>query len=452
MPLGDTETPPTMTTLDITHDPARRSWVDSANDPTTDFPVQNLPYGRFRRAGSDEPWRIGVAIGDRVLDLAAARTAGGWDTEVAALLGPLAAGDLNTFMALGAPARRRLRAALSEALEVSSARRDALVGALLAQADLELTVPCAIGDYTDFYTGIHHATAVGKLFRPDHPLLPNYRWVPIGYHGRASSIVASGHPVRRPNGQTKAPDAETPAFGPSRRLDYELELGFLIGTGNPLGEPIPMAEAEDHLFGVTLFNDWSARDIQPWEYQPLGPFLAKSFASTISPWVVTMEALAPFRAPFVRPEGDPAPLPYLDSPANRAAGALDIRLEAWLQTAAMRAAGSPGVRLSSGNACDAAYWTAAQLVAHHASGGCNLQPGDLLGSGTLSGREPSQAGSLLELSDGGKRPITLPDGETRTFLADGDMLTLRAHCERAGARRIGFGSCAGTIVPAPPLP
>ncbi|RPH46771.1 MAG: fumarylacetoacetase [Burkholderiales bacterium] len=448
-----------MTTLDSTHDPARRSWVDSANDPATDFPIQNLPFGRFRRAGSGDPWRIGVAIGDRVLDLAQARSAGGWDVDIAALLEPLAAGDLNRFMALGAPARRRLRAALSDALtdssdasDASGGRRDALASALLAQADAELTVPCTIGDYTDFYTGIHHATAVGKLFRPDNPLLPNYRWVPIGYHGRASSIVASGHPVRRPNGQTKAPDAETPSFGPSRRLDYELELGFLIGPGNALGEPIPMARAEEHLFGVTLFNDWSARDIQPWEYQPLGPFLAKNFASTISPWVVTMEALAPFRAAFVRPDGDPQPLPYLDSAQNRATGALDIRVEAWLQTAAMRAAGSPGVRLSAGNSRDAAYWTAAQLVAHHAAGGCNLQPGDLLGSGTLSGREPSEAGSLLELSDGGKRPIALPGGETRTFLADGDTLTLRAHCERPGARRIGFGACAGTILPAPPLP
>jgi fumarylacetoacetase len=436
--------------LDFTHDPARRSWVASANDPGTDFPIQNLPFGRFRRSGSTEPWRIGVAIGDRILDLAAARAAGGWEAEVAALLEPLAAGDLNTFMAHGPAVRRRMRAALSQALDAERGR-PALARALVAQSDAELTVPCAIGDYTDFYTGIHHATAVGRLFRPDNPLLPNYRWVPIGYHGRASSIVASGHAVRRPNGQTKAPDAERPTFGPSRRLDYELELGFVIGTGNALGEPIPMTEAEDHLFGICLLNDWSARDIQPWEYQPLGPFLAKNFASTVSPWLVTMEALAPFRAPFSRPEGDPQPLPHLDSPANRAAGALDITVEAWLHTGAMRAAGRPPVRLSRGNAKDAAYWTAAQLVTHHASGGCNLQPGDLLGSGTLSGAEPSQAGSLLELSEGGKKPLVLPDGETRTFLADGDTLILRATCERPGARRIGFGDCAGTIAPAPPV-
>jgi fumarylacetoacetase len=439
-----------MTTLDATHDPARRSWVESAEDPATDFPIQNLPFGRFRRAGSGEPWRIGVAIGDRILDLAAARRAGGWSADVDALLEPLAAGDLNRFMAMGVDARRRVRAVLSDALEATRARRE-LASCLVAQSDAEMTVPCAIGDYTDFYTGIHHATAVGKLFRPDNPLLPNYRWVPIGYHGRASSIVASGHPVRRPNGQTKAPDADVPSFGPSRRLDYELELGFVVGSGNALGEPVPMARAESHLFGVTLLNDWSARDVQPWEYQPLGPFLAKNFASTVSPWVVTMEALAPFRAPFSRPEGEPQPLPYLDSPANRAEGALDIRVEAWLLTKSMRDAGRPAVRLSSGNAKDAAYWTAAQLVAHHASGGCNLQPGDLLGSGTLSGPDPSQAGSLLELTEGGKKPLSLPDGETRTFLADGDTLILRAHCEREGARRIGFGECAGTILPAPSL-
>ncbi|MEI7446163.1 MAG: fumarylacetoacetase [Burkholderiales bacterium] len=440
-------TPPTA--LDATHDPARRSWVESANDTATDFPIQNLPFGRFRRAGSAEAWRIGVAIGDRILDLAAARAAGGWDADVLAMLAPLAAGDLNAFMALGPAARRRLRAALADALDADRGR-PALADALVAQADAELTLPCAIGDYSDFYTGIHHATAVGKLFRPDNPLLPNYRWVPIGYHGRASSIVASGHAIRRPNGQTKAPDADAPTFGPVRRLDYELELGFVIGTGNPLGEPIPMARAEDHVFGVCLLNDWSARDLQAWEYQPLGPFLAKSFASTVSPWLVTMEALAPFRAPFTRPDGDPQPLPYLDAPGHRAAGALDMTVEAWLQTAAMRAAGRPPVRLSRGNAKDAAYWTLAQLVAHQTSNGCNLQTGDLLGSGTLSGLDPSQAGSLLELTAGGKTPVALPDGETRTFLADGDTLILRAACERPGARRIGFGDCAGTIVPAPP--
>jgi fumarylacetoacetase len=290
---------------------------------------------------------------------------------------------------------------------------------------------------------------VGKQFRPDHPLLPNYEWVPIGYHGRASSIVASGHPVRRPLGQTKAPNAATPVFGPCRRLDYEVELGFLVGPGNALGEPISIENAEDHLFGVTLFNDWSARDIQAWEYQPLGPFLSKNFTSTISPWVVTLEALAPFRAPLQRGEGRPDPLPYLDSPATRAQGSFAIQLEAWLQTAAMRRDGLAPVRLSQSLASDAAYWTAGQLVAHHTSGGCNLQPGDLLGSGTLSGREPQQAGSLLELTRGGQEPLRLPNGEERSFLLDGDTLTLRGYCERPGARRIGFGECTGTIVAAP---
>ena len=418
--------------VDETHDPALMSWVESANDPATDFPIQNLPFGRFRRAAGEQ-WRIGVAIGDQVLDLEAAGLAD--------------ARSMNSLMAAGAGFRSAIRLALSRGLRRGGAQPAAFEGALIPQTEVELGLPCEIGDYTDFYTGIHHATAVGKLFRPDNPLLPNYKWVPIGYHGRGSSIVVSGQPIRRPHGQTKG-NAETPLLGPAQRLDYELELGYLIGSGNALGEPIPIERAEEHLFGVTLFNDWSARDIQPWEYQPLGPFLSKNFASTLAPWVVTMEALAPFRAPFVRPAGDPAPLPYLDSPANRAQGALEIRLEVWLQTHAMRAAGEPALRLSRGNSREAAYWTAAQLVAHHTIGGCNLQPGDLFGSGTLSGPEPGQAGSLLELSQGGQQPITLPNGERRAFLADGDCLSFRGWCEREGARRIGFGDCAATILPA----
>ncbi len=360
-----------------------------------------------------------------------------------------AAGDsLNALMALGPAAWSALRLALSRALREGAPAQKLLEPCLVAQADAEYTLPARIGDYTDFYTGIHHATTVGKLFRPDNPLLPNYKWVPIGYHGRASSIVVSGTPIRRPLGQTKAA-ADTPQFGPSQRLDYELELGFLIGTGNALGEPIAIEEAEQHLFGVALFNDWSARDIQPWEYQPLGPFLSKNFGSTLSPWVVTMEALAPFRAPLLRPAGDPEPLPYLNASDDRAGGALDIELEVWLQTAAMREAGQAAVRLTRGNAREAAYWTPAQLLAHHSSGGCNLQPGDLFGSGTLSGPGPDQAGSMLELTQGGKQPITLPNGETRSFLADGDTLTLRGCCERPGTRRIGFGACSATVLPAP---
>jgi fumarylacetoacetase len=429
---------------DATHDPALSSWVDSANAAETDFPIQNLPLGAFRRAKSDEPVRIGAAIGDQVLDLKLAAEQCPWGNGVSALLEPLAAGDLNAFMALGAGARRQLRAALSAALADGSDQAPFLELCLVPQAAVEMQMPCRIGDYTDFYTGIHHATTVGKLFRPDNPLLPNYKWVPIGYHGRASSIGVSGQVVRRPVGQIKRPDSDAPVVGPSQRLDYELELGAIVGTGNALGEPVPIERAEEHLFGVVLLNDWSARDLQAWEYQPLGPFLAKNFATTISPWVVTMEALAPFRRPFAHPPGDPAPLPYLDSPFNREAGAIDITLEVWLQSAAMRAKGLPPQRLMQSNFIDA-YWTLAQMLAHHTANGCNLQPGDLLGTGTQSGPRPEQGGSLLELSQGGRQPITLASGESRIFLADGDTVILRAHCDAAGARRIGFGACAGTV-------
>ncbi len=419
--------------IDATHDPKLRSWVESANTAGCDFPIQNLPFGRFRPADSGEAFRIGVAIGDQVLDLEAAHL--------------VDHADMNRLMAASLAERAALRTALSEGLREGSPKAKDWELALYAQSAVELTVPCRIHDYTDFYTGIHHATTVGKLFRPDQPLMPNYKWVPIGYHGRASSIGASGQKFKRPQGQTKAPDAAEPSFGPSRRLDYELELGFFIGQGNALGEPIAIGDAEQHLFGLTLLNDWSARDLQAWEYQPLGPFLAKNFASTLSPWLVTMEALAPFRAALpARPEGDPQPLPYLDSAANRDSGALAITLEVWLQTAKMRAAGDGPTRLTRGHTLEAAYWTAAQLVTHHTVNGCNLQPGDLLGSGTLSGPAPDQAGSLLELTLGGKQPITLPNGERRTFLEDGDTLTLRGYCEREGAARIGLGEVSGTVV------
>jgi fumarylacetoacetase len=327
-----------------------------------------------------------------------------------------------------------------------SAQRAALETCLVPQSAIELTVPCTIGDYTDFYTGIHHATAVGRLFRPDHPLLPNYQWVPIGYHGRSSSIVASGTQVRRPLGQLRAADAERPTFGPTQRLDYEVELGFLVGQANALGAPVPIGAAEDHLFGVTLFNDWSARDIQAWEYQPLGPFLSKNFASTISPWVVTMEALAPFRGAWSRPEGDPQPFPYLDSPAVRSEGALDIRLEVLLETAAMRARGAAPQRLSA-TSYRHAYWTTEQLVAHHTVNGCALEPGDLLGTGTLSGPSPTEAGSLVELTGGGKNAIEV-GGEKRTFLEDGDRVIFRGWCEKEGAASIGFGEVFATVLPA----
>jgi len=416
--------------IDETHAPTLTSWVASANARETDFPIQNLPFGRFRRAGSAEAWRIGVAIGDQVLDLRGA--------------GLVATDDMNALMAEPRAARLALRRRLSEGLRTGSSDQAAWEKALLPLAACELGLPCRIGNYTDFYVGIHHATAVGKLFRPDSPLMPNYKWVPIGYHGRASSVVPDGTPIRRPRGQTVG--AERPSFAPSQKLDFELELGFVVGQGNALGAPIPIAEAEEHLYGVTLFNDWSARDIQAWEYQPLGPFLSKNFGSTMSPWIVTMEALAPFRAPFARPAADPQPLPYLDDAANRAQGHLDIQLEVLLQTPAMRAAGLAPVAISRSNAAQAAYWTPAQLIAHHTVNGCNLQPGDLLGSGTLSGAEPGQAGSLLELTLGGREPITLPNGEQRVFLQDGDTLALSACCERPGARRIGFGACAGTVL------
>jgi fumarylacetoacetase len=341
------------TDLDFTHDPALASWVASANTADTDFPIQNLPYGRFHPRSEPGDWRIGVAIGDQVLDLRRARQAGGWPPEVATLLEPLAAGELAPLMASVPAVRRALRQAFSRALAAGSAQQPALAPALLPQAEAVLGLPCRIGDYTDFYTGIHHATAVGRLFRPDNPLLPNYKWVPIGYHGRSSSLVPSGTPVRRPQGQLMPPGETIPGVGPCKRLDYELELGALVGRPNALGEPVPLAEAESRLFGLLLLNDWSARDVQAWEYQPLGPFLSKSFASTLSPWVVTLEALAPFRAPFERAAGEPQPLPYLDGPANRAAGAFDIGLEVWLQSDAMRAAGLAPQCLSRSNFTDA---------------------------------------------------------------------------------------------------
>jgi len=436
-----------MTALNDTHDPSLRSWVATANTGDADFPIQNLPFGVFRRAGTTDAFRGGVAIGDRILDLAQAAQAGVFEDLATDAARAAAGPTLNALMAMGPPAGSALRRALSRALREGSSAQAALAPCLLAQSDAEHSVPARIGDYTDFYTGIHHATAVGALFRPDNPLLPNYRWVPIGYHGRSSSIGVSGQRLRRPLGQLKGA-ADPPALGASQRLDYELELGFFVGPGNALGEPVPIIDAPAHLFGVVLLNDWSARDVQAWEYQPLGPFLAKNFATTVSPWIVTMEALAPFRAPFVRAPGEPQPLPYLDSPSNREQGALDITLEAWLQTAAMRAAGRPAVRLTRGSSREAAYWTAAQLVTHHTVNGCNLQPGDLLGSGTLSGPAPDQAGSLLELSGGGKHPIVLPGGETRSFLQDGDTLTLRGYCERAGAARIGLGEVSATVEPA----
>jgi fumarylacetoacetase len=419
--------------MNETHNPALRSWIASANQPGADFPVQNLPYCVFRSPRNAAP-RIGVAIGDCILDCHCLPA--GEDPLRAALRAP----SLNALLALGPAAWRDARARLSALLREDSPERPENFLTPIREARLEL--PSVIGDYTDFYCSIFHATNVGAMFRPDAPLLPNYKWLPVGYHGRASSVIPSGVPVRRPCGQTEQNGMVS--FGPTRMLDYELELGFFVGPGNALGEPVPIARAPEHIFGFCLLNDWSARDIQRWEYQPLGPFLAKSFATSISPFVVTAEALAPFRcARFSRNAGDPAPLPHLDDPADARAGGIDATLEVWLRSARM----AEPVLLSRGNARDL-YWTAAQMLAHHTSNGCNLRPGDLIASGTVSGREKSSRGCLLELTWRGAEPVSLPSQETRTFLEDGDEVILRGYCEREGARRIGFGECRAVILPA----
>jgi fumarylacetoacetase len=435
-----------MAQIDETHDAKLRSWVASANGHP-DFPVQNLPLGVFSPGGGTP--RPGVAIGDMVLDLAAAHAAGLLLGEAARAAEAAAGGALNALFALGAGPRRALRARLSELLAEGSAERAKAEPCLHAAAGCTLHLPARIGDYTDFYVGIHHATNVGKVFRPDNPLLPNYKYVPIGYHGRASSVVPSGTPIHRPNGQRKLPTEAAPSYGPCRNLDYELELGVWIGSGNKLSEPIPISEAAEHVAGFCLLNDWSARDIQAWEYQPLGPFLAKNFGSTISPWVITPEALAPFRtAQPPRPEGDPVPLPYLLDEADQREGGLALELEVLLLTSGLREKGLPPHRLSLSDARHM-YWTVAQMVAHHASNGCNLQPGDLLGSGTISAPGTEGFGSLLETTQGGRQPLRLASGEERRFLEDGDEVILRAHARRDGFAPIGFGECRGTILSTP---
>ena len=435
--------------IDETHDLKRRSWVASAEDHL-EFPIQNLPLGVFSPPGGRP--RIGVAIGDQILDLAAVADAGLLDGDAQSAAQAVRAPSLNALLALGKGPRTALRRRLSALLDAdgpSRARLQPLAKRLLHHAaDCELHLPAAIGDYTDFYAGIHHAVNIGRQFRPDNPLLPNYKYVPIGYHGRASSVRPSGAEVLRPSGQRKRPEDEAPDFGPSRRLDYEVELGLWIGPGCDLGAGIPIGEAIDHLAGISLLNDWSARDLQAWEYQPLGPFLAKSFVTTISPWLVTLEALGPFRrAPLARPEGDPAPLPYLTSAADQASGAFDIAIEVAIHTAEARRRGLPPERLSRVQALDL-YWTPAQLIAHHASNGCNLNPGDLLGTGTISTADPGAVGSMMELSVGGRAPIPLATGETRSFLEDGDEVVMTAQCRREGAAPIGFGECRGRVAPA----
>lgn len=430
-----------------THDPALKSWVASANDGAGDFPVQNLPYGIFRRDQGETP-RVGVRIGALVLDLAAcadARLLGDAD-EVARAC---AASALNALMSLGPEKHSALRRRLSQLLRFDSAEQPHVGEKFFAPAaEVEMLVPAEIGDYTDFYASLYHATNVGSMFRPNNPLLPNYKHVPIAYHGRASSIVVSGTPITRPLGQTKNETDDAPTFGPSRRLDYEAEIGFFVGAGNKLGEPVPVAHAEAHLFGVCLVNDWSARDMQTWEYQPLGPFLAKNFATTVSPWVVTIEALTPFRvAAFARAPQDPPPLPYLFSPHNERLGGIDLSVEVYLRSAQMRDRGVEAVRLSRSNLRQM-YWTAAQMIAHHTSNGCNLRPGDLLASGTVSGETKDSRGCLLELTWRGTEPFTLPTGEQRRFLEDGDEITMRAACERDGFARLGFGECSGRVLSA----
>jgi len=436
-----------MIELNDTHDPELTSWVTTANVPGNDFPIQNLPFAVLRRRGRNELFGGGVAIGDFALDLRRVHSAGIFSGPAGEALAAAKNAELNELMELGHESCSALRRALSQGLSIGSEWQATLSEALIPRDELEYAVPARIGDYTDFYTSIHHATTVGRLFRPDNPLLPNYEWVPIGYHGRSSSIGVSGQRFPRPHGQILPAGQSAPIFAASKRLDYEVELGLFVGKGNGLGNPIALADADDHLFGVCLLNDWSARDLQAWEYQPLGPFLAKNFATTISPWIVTLEALAPYRVPFSRRPDEPQPLPYLDTPANRAAGAIDIRLEASIQTQGMRSRGLAAQPLSR-TSYRHAYWTAAQLVAHHTVNGCNLQAGDLLGTGTQSGPTAAEAGSLLELSAGGKQPIRLANGEVRTFLEDGDALIIRAWCEKPGAVRIGFGEVYGEILPA----
>ena len=444
-----------MYTVNSTHEPTLKSWIESANEPGTDFPIQNLPYCVFQKSNGNPS--IGVGIGDQILDLRQCAETGLLpDQFVESASQPV----LNSLMGLPVGAQSQLRRLIMGLLiEHTTTERMVLEKALVFQSDVSFQLPCNIGDYTDFYASVYHATNVGSMFRPDNPLLPNYKHIPIGYHGRASSIVVSGTPIRRPVGQLSPSDVGgTPNRTACKLLDYELEVGCFVGNGNELGSSISIAEAEEHLFGLTLLNDWSARDIQKWEYQPLGPFLAKSFASTISPWIVTMEALAPFRcAEFKRPEGDPLPLQYLHTESNSKSGGIDLRLEVYLRTEQMQQQGIDPQMLTRGSFTDL-YWTLGQMLTHHSSNGCNMRSGDMIGSGTVSGLARDSRGCLLELTWDGdqnnavpgtqRTPITLPTGEERKFLADGDEVIIKGFCETDSHRRIGFGSCAGKILPA----
>jgi fumarylacetoacetase len=437
--------------LNETHDPNLKSWIESANRADTDFPIQNLPFCIFNRAGTYENTRVGIAIGDFVLDVYRCYEAALFEDEsftiaVSAENYCLDHSVMKRNPSIQKAFRRRLIEILSDAADEETRRT--VERNLVPMSEAEFWLPAHIGDYTDFYCSIFHATNVGSMFRPDNPLMPNYKYVPIGYHGRASSIVVSGTEIKRPKGQNRADADAPPVFIPAKNLDYEMEVGFFVGCGNDLGEPVSISEAEKHIFGLCLVNDWSARDIQAWEYQPLGPFLAKNFATSVSPFVVTMEALAPFRVPaFERAEGDPPPLEYLSDADNQKFGGVDLTLEVYIQTEKMRDAGAEPHLLSRSNMKDL-YWTIGQMLAHHASNGCNLQTGDLIATGTVSGESKDARGCLLELTWRGKEPIHLPNGEERRFLEDGDEIIMKGFCEREGFRRIGFGECRGVIVPA----
>ncbi|MGJ7612870.1 MULTISPECIES: fumarylacetoacetase [unclassified Variovorax] len=438
-----------MSELNRTHDADARSWVESAHAAGSDFPIQNLPHAVFRRAGSTEAFRGGVAIGDKVLDLAALVQSQQLNGPALDAARAAALPALNDFFALGAGAWRVLRHALFDLLkhDAPDATVQAVRTCLVPQAEVEYTVPARIGDYTDFYTSIDHALNISRLMNPDGDVTPNFRWIPTAYHGRVSTIGVSGQRFHRPMGQAMAPGAKAPTYQACARLDYELELGVWIGTGNAQGEPIPLERAGEHIFGICLLNDWSARDIQFWEMAPLGPFLAKNFATTISPWIVTMEALAPYRHAWTRPASEPQPLAYLENAANRASGALDIRLEVWLESQKARQENTGPSRLSS-TSFRHQYWSVAQMVTHHTMGGCSLNPGDLFGSGTISGPGPGEAGAIIELARAGQSPVTLANGEQRSFLEDGDAVLLRGWCEKPGHARIGFGESRGTVLPA----
>ena len=433
--------------LNDTHQASLLSWVASANGENSEFPIQNLPYAAYRAKDSIDAHQIGVAIGEHILPVT--RLLGLSDLSTMEREAATACNSpaLNPLMALGPRHWRALRQALSRGLRHGSPHQSYLRPALVPIAEAEFAVPARIGDFTDMYTSLDHALNVGRLLRPDNPLMPNFKWLPCGYHARVSSIGVSGQCFLRPKGQILPPGESIPIVTATRRLDYELELAIWIGTGNSLGTPVGLDQASQHVFGLGLLNDWSARDIQAWEYQPLGPLLSKNFATTVSPWVVTMEALEPFRSAWHRDLANPQPISYLESTQNREHGAVDIGLEAWLHTDSMIRAGQPPHLLSKTNFRHN-YWTIAQMIAHHTINGCNLCAGDLIGSGTQSGPGAGEFGALIEITQGGKRPVTLPGGEERSFLADGDTVILRARAEREGFRSIGFGDCAGTVLPA----